>query len=235
MVTFKDNFYFCQNVALFGVVVYWAHMTTIDTLGKIIGSAARVKLMRLFLFHPGHGFTRDELIKKTKVTAAVLRVELGLLEKADFIEKKEAVRAIASKKGGASRKKKMTVYSLLNSFPLLEPFRALLLESELVTLPDLPVRFKTAGKIKLFVVSGIFMRDLDRSLDLLIVGDKLDTSGITKHIALLESEIGRELRYATFTTDEFMYRIKMYDKLLRDIFDYPHQKLINQIAISELA
>lgn len=79
------------------------------------------------------------------------------------------------------------------------------------------------------------MRDAHRSLDMLIVGDKLDVGLLQKNIALLESEVGKELRYATFTTEEFMYRIKMYDKLIRDVFDFPHQKLINQIAISQLS
>lgn len=211
-------------------------MTTIDTLGKIIGSQARVKLMRLFLFHPEHGFTRDELLKKTKVSVSSLRSELSLLEKADFINKKEAMRLIpAARKNAKPRKKKMMVYGMVPDFSLLEPLRALLLESELVTVPDLPKRFKTAGKMKLFVVSGIFMRDTDRLLDLLIVGDKLDTSSVQKSIALLESEVGKELRYATFTTAEFMYRIKMYDKLIRDVLGFPHQKLVNQLEIPQLS
>ena len=209
---------------------------TIDILGKIMGSAARVKLMRLFLFHPGHGFTREELIKKTKANLATLRVELSLLEKSDFISKKDVMRAVFSKNGSSTgKKKKAVVYVLQPSFALLEPLRALLLESELIALHDLPNRFKSAGKIKLMMISGIFMRDMERSLDLLIVGDKLDTSIVQKQIALIESEVGKELRYATFTTEEFMYRIKMYDKLIRDIFDYPHQKLVNTIAIEQLS
>ena len=79
------------------------------------------------------------------------------------------------------------------------------------------------------------MRDAHRSLDMLIVGDKLDLGMVQKNVALLESEVGKELRYATFTTDEFMYRIKMYDKLIRDVFDFPHQKLVNQINISQIS
>lgn len=210
---------------------------TIETLGKIMGSAARVKLMRLFLFHPGHGFTRDELIKKTKTAASLLRSELALLEKAEFIEKKDMQRVIvtSTKKGSTSKKKKVIAYILNEEFPLIEPMQELLLESELVTLSDLPTRFKKAGKIKLLIISGIFMRDMHRSLDMLIVGDKLDLGMIQKNVAMLESEVGKELRYATFTTEEFMYRIKMYDKLIRDVFDFPHQKLVNQISISALS
>ena len=47
----------------------------------------------------------------------------------------------------------------------------------------------------------------------------------------LESEIGKELRYSYFTTDDFNYRNGMCDKLTRDILDYPHKKLVNKLGI----
>jgi hypothetical protein len=215
---------------------------TIEILGKIMGSPARVKLMRLFLFHPGHGFGRDELLVKTRIAAPIVRNELTLLEKSSFILKKQIIitKSLKTKKTSKNPsglkfiKKKENGYFLNNHFPLLEQLKTLLLESELVTVPDLPARFKPAGKIKLFVTAGIFMRDEDRSLDLLIVGEKLDSLFVQKTINTLESEIGRELHYALFDTEEFLYRIKMYDKLIRDVFDFPHQKLVNQLAIESL-
>ena len=96
--------------------------------------------------------------------------------------------------------------------------------------PELPARLKHVGKLKLLVASGVFLRHDDRPIDLLIVGDKLDVPAMQKTISIMESEIGRELRYALFTTDDFLYRIKMYDKLIRDVFEFPHQKLINQLG-----
>jgi Fic family protein len=87
-------------------------MTTTDLLGKIMGTPARVKLMRLFLFHPGTGFTRDELMTKTKTQATTLRTELSLLEKIGFITKKDVTRSIAkvTKKKTTTVKKRVTVY-----------------------------------------------------------------------------------------------------------------------------
>ena len=115
-----------------------------------------------------------------------------------------------------------------------EPLRNLLIESGGMHIPDIAARFNSAGKITLFVVSGIFLQDPDRSTDLMIVGDRLDKKAIENEMRKIESEIGKELRYAVFDTPEFMYRLKMYDKLLRDIFDYPHQKVINKIDHPEL-
>lgn len=207
-------------------------MTTTDLLGKIMGTPARVKLMRLFLFHPDTAFSRDELMTKTKTQAPILRSELALLEKINFINKKEVTRSIAkvTKKKTTQIKKRVTVYTLDQSFSLIQPLSVLLLESELMHVPELPARLKHVGKLKLLVASGVFLRHDDRPIDLLIVGDKLDVPAMQKTISIMESEIGRELRYALFTTDDFLYRIKMYDKLIRDVFEFPHQKLINQLG-----
>jgi hypothetical protein len=78
------------------------------------------------------------------------------------------------------------------------------------------------------------MHDNDRMADLMIVGDRLDRKMIEGEIKKLESEVGKELRYALFDTEEFMYRLKMYDKLLRDVLDYPHEKIVNKIDHPEL-
>jgi hypothetical protein len=79
------------------------------------------------------------------------------------------------------------------------------------------------------LLSGIFTRDENRELDMLVVGNKLDQAVLGRQIAILESEIGRELAYAHFDVDEFNYRMGMYDKLLRDVLENDHEVLVNKI------
>ena len=214
-------------------VIYFLYMTnTIEILGKIMGTTARVKLIRLFLFHPDTAFTKEELINKTKTQTSIVRTELLLLEKINFITRKNTIRITyrSTKKKITQIKKKATVYELNPQFELIQPLSMLLIESELVNIAELPNRFRGGGKLKLVVVSGVLLRNDDRPIDLLIVGDKLDLSATQKTINIIESEIGKELRYAIFSTDDFLYCIKMYDKLIRDIFEFPHQKLLNQLG-----
>jgi hypothetical protein len=116
----------------------------------------------------------------------------------------------------------------------LEPLRNLLVDSGGMQIPDISARFNGAGKITLFITSGIFMHDDDRLIDLMIVGDRLDKKMIDIEIKKIESEIGKELRYAVFDTEEFLYRLKMYDKLIRDLLDYPHTKVVSKINHPEL-
>ena len=47
----------------------------------------------------------------------------------------------------------------------------------------------------------------------------------------LEAMMGIELRYAAFSTNDFMYRMSIYDRLLRDVLDYPHQIIVDKLAV----
>ena len=86
--------------------------------------------------------------------------------------------------------------------------------------------------MKLIITSGIFIQDEDSRLDLLLVGDRLNKITLDRTVKILEGEIGRELRYAVFDTRDFNYRVSVYDRLVRDVLDNPHQRLLDKMKIS---
>jgi hypothetical protein len=90
---------------------------------------------------------------------------------------------------------------------------------------------RRAGTLRLVALSGLFTGILEPKIDLLVVGDNLDERVLTQAIRSLEAELGREIRYAFFTTVDFRYRLGVYDRLLRDVFDYPHRLLIDKIGL----
>ena len=92
-------------------------------------------------------------------------------------------------------------------------------------------RFSAAGKIRLLLVAGIFIQDNDSRADLVLVGDRLKRGAIERAVKSMEAEIGRELNYAVFETSDFLYRMEAYDKFIRDLLDYPHEKIINKLGI----
>ena len=61
-------------------------MTT-QILEKLFGSAAKVKIMKLFLFNPDQTFDKVDVAKKTKVTQTNSQKELNSLEAAGLIKK----------------------------------------------------------------------------------------------------------------------------------------------------
>jgi hypothetical protein len=207
-------------------------MKQIDILGKLFGSNARVKLLKFFLLNDETAYALDDISKLLRVAGPVLRPELKLLITLGFIKTRNVTQVIVGKR--KTTKKKVVGYIALKNFPLIDPLRNLIVETGGIRLVDIAPRLASAGKITLFIASGIFMKDPERMADLIIVGDKLEKSVLESEIGKLESEIGRELRYALFDSEEFLYRLKMYDKLIRDILDYPHEKIINKLSHPDL-
>lgn len=198
-----------------------------ESLGKIFGSALRVKIMRLFLFNESYSFDIDDVVMRSLVKKTDARKELVMLTKIGFIKKKSFTKKIEkpSRKKDAKpefKKIKANGWVLNKKFNLNKPLQKLLLDSELIKESDIVKRIKKSGSIKLLVLSGLFIKDKGRKLDMLIVGEKIKKDILEKEISIVESEIGHEIRYAFFTLEEFLYRISMYDKLVRDVMEYEH-------------
>lgn len=87
---------------------------------------------------------------------------------------------------------------------------------------------KGTGRLSLVVVSGSFLGDSSRPADILVAGDALDLRRLERAVRALEPRIGRELRYAAFSTPEFRYRLTVQDRLIRDTLDFPHRVLLNK-------
>ena len=92
-------------------------------------------------------------------------------------------------------------------------------------------KLSRVGKLKLVIISGVFINNWDSRIDLLVVGDNLRKGSLENVVKVIESEIGREIRYSYFETADFIYRIGIYDKLIRDVLDYQHEKLLDKLNI----
>lgn len=188
-----------------------------EILEKILGNSARVKIMRLFLLNRGKGFKNKDIAKRSRVSSHIVSKELKLLASVGFVKR----RSKASKD-----------WYFSSSFKYAGEFEDLLVRSDSLNKEKLLSNFRNVGRIKLLVVSGLFIRNDNSRVDLLIVGDKMKRSKIEKGVRRLEAEIGAELIYAIFDTKEFTYRLSMYDKLVRDILDYPHEVLLQAKELS---
>ncbi len=186
-----------------------------EILGKILGSQSRVKIMRLFLQNKDTVFSSRDIISRSRVGADALRRELNLLRSVNFIKK--------NTKG---------YFFNSSSFKYTREFEVLLIGTDSFDEGSISNTFKNTGKLKLLVASGYFIKNKDSRVDVLVVGDTLKRSKIEEGIKKLEAEIGTELTYAVFETQEFLYRLNMYDKLVRDILDFPHKVLVQAKELS---
>jgi hypothetical protein len=193
------------------------NIKVMEILEKILGNPARVKIMRLFLLNKAESFKNKDIVKKSRVNAAAVRRELKLLASVGFIKKHA-----------------LNWYFNL-SFKYASEFEELLASSDTLDKGKITNSFKKAGKMKLLLLSGVFIKNPDSRVDILIVGDKMKKSKVENEIRKLEAEIGTELTYAIFDTKEFSYRLNMYDKLIRDILDFPHEVILQAKELSTQA
>lgn len=210
-----------------------------ETLGKIFGTPARVKVMKLFLSNETVAFDSEDISKRTKVTPSTITKELNLLNKVGFIKKTSFYKEIQQKNKKTKNKpaeikiikKKFNGWVLDDKFTYITPLQNLLVNISSLASPESLKKISKSGKIKLVLVAGVFIQNPDSRVDMLVVGDNIKNSSLKSAIELLESEIGKEVQYVVFDTTEFQYRMNIYDKLVRDILDYPHHKLINRLGI----
>lgn len=188
-----------------------------EPLAKLFGSPARLKMLRLFLFNQSATLTAVEVSERTRLSPDVVRREVAELCSAGLLRKKGA-RTTAR-------------YQVDPRFEHLNALNEFIRETTSVRPQNILTAVRRAGTPKLVILAGFFMGIAEAQIDLLVVGDHLDERALVTAVRALEAELGREIRYASFATVDFRYRLGVYDRLLRDIFDYPHRVLIDKIGL----
>lgn len=190
-----------------------------ETLGRLFGSEDRVKIMKLFLFNPNNSYSASEIKDRIKTKARRIAKELASVEKMGLVKKRLA------------KNKKGYVYTLNKDYVHHNSLKQFFLNIEPLQPKEILSKLNKLGAIKLVLVSGLFIQDNESRVDMLIVGDSIKVASLEKTMKILESEVGKELKYAHFSTEEFKYRLSMFDKLTRDILDYPHKKVLDKLGI----
>jgi hypothetical protein len=189
-----------------------------DPLARLFNSPVRVKLLRLFLFNDETAFSAPDAAFRINLPKESVRKEIKLLLAIGIIRKRAG--------------KGVPVYVANKRFDYYEPLQEFLRSTTSLSDPDILTILKKAGTLRLVALSGLFTGALETKADLVVVGDKLNDRLLEKAVHILEAELGRELRYASFSTEDFRYRVGVYDRLLRDIFDYPQRTILDKIGIS---
>jgi hypothetical protein len=190
-----------------------------DPLARLFSSSARLKLLRLFLFNDDTGFSVLDAAFRINVPKESVRKELKTLMMSGIVKKRTGKDGI--------------IYSTNKRFEHYESLQAFLRTTTSLDDTSIVTKLKKGGALRLVVLSGLFTGALETKADILVVGDRIDDKHLEKAVHELEAELGRELRFASFTMQEYRYRVGVYDRLLRDIFDYPHRTLLDKIGLTK--
>lgn len=186
-----------------------------QVLEQLFDSPLKVKLLKLFLRHPGKTFAMKEVTKRVKSTADACRYHL---------DKFRSIKLIDRKFKGTTR-----LYSVNTEFDFYAELRTLVLKSSPASKKKILNRLKKLGGVKLAILSGVFVSLENSRVDLMVIGDRLQKKKLTAFFRDLEAEVGKELDYVILSSKEFNYRYDMYDRFIRDVLEKPHEKLINKL------
>lgn len=201
-------------------------------LDKLFNSPSRTRLLKLFLMSPDLRFSAEEATHQTRIRPRQFVNEAKRLLNIGIIRSDGAKLHIAArKKGGQSKTIFSKVFSANKEFPLFSELRLLMLKSAPHAKGKLGLKIKRLGNIKLAVLAGVFIDNPASRVDMLLVGDGFKKARLKSFIQWLESEIGKELNYVAMSSQEFKYRMDMYDRFVRDILEFHHEKVINKLGL----
>ncbi len=122
-------------------------------------------------------------------------------------------------------------FGLVRDFMYLNEIAQLLASDAPRAREKLVSSMKGAGKVNMIVIAGRLMNEETRTVDVFIVGDSLKKTKIERALKAMESATGKELVYALMATKEFQYRYGLYDRFLKELFDNPHEIILNKLGI----
>ncbi len=200
-------------------------------LEKLFGSNSRVKILKLFLLNPAEKFFIRQLSRDLKLQLNSVRRELENLEKFGILtsDMKNEEEGKGKKEIAGGQEKK---YFRANpNFVLFDEIKALIVKAQILYEKDFVRKLNSIGKVKLLVLTGIFVNNPNTLIDILIVG-KINKIKLVKLIRELEVELGKEINFTVFDYHEFKYRRDITDIFLYGILDGRKLVVIDDVGLS---
>lgn len=192
-------------------------------LEQLFDSPIKVKLLKLFLRNPNKQFLMPDIVKKTQGGKSVVNKQVKGLE---------SIGLLNVKKIKANRRKQIVgglYYNVNPNFDFYAELQSLVLKSSPTSKEKMLKRIMKLGRIRMALISGVFLNSDNYRVDLFLVGDDISHKKLMNFLADMEAEVGKEIEYAAMETKEFDYRFHMFDRFVRDVLEKPHEKLLNRL------
>lgn len=202
-----------------------------DVLEVLFGSNTRVRLLRLFLANPNEIFDHKTIVKRLGANSALLARETRLLESIGYIKQSTRVSSVKFGVGKKIVKKRIRGLCLSRDFPYVKELAAFFASVAPSAREKILHGAKSIGRVSLLIIAGSLIGQDTSRVDVFIVGDLFKKARIERMLRSVEMDIGKEVVYAIMPTKEFQYRYGMYDRFIKDLFDHPHEILVNKLGI----
>jgi hypothetical protein len=181
----------------------------------IVNSKTDSAVLSFFLASPERSFSIVEVSK---------RLRIQHLKAAHSLNK---LAGLGLLKSFAKKGKK---YYLINShYRLLPEIKSFWLKNGPKYQDELFSAIRKLGEIKAAFLSGIFCGQQGLPVDLLLVG-KVNLNKLADFLKAAEKLMGQEINYSVMTVEEFVQRRDTFDRFIKDIFDYRHLVVVDNLS-----
>lgn len=191
-------------------------------IDALFGSKTRVKLLHLFLNHPGQSFYVREITRVIDEQINSVRRELANMLEVGVIQSDTADNKL--------------YYEVNQRYEFYLPLRAIF-ANEPISVPNQVAAkdivneqyleaIRGLSGLRVAVVAGVLMKDSKSSVDVLLVGAP-SPAKVKEVIALIEKGEGREINYSVLTYEDFYYRLSVRDRFITEIINTKHTVVVD--------
>jgi len=193
-----------------------------EIFSQLFESRVRARLIKFFMLNDKREYFQREVVEKNKMSSIQITKELNRFEKMRMI-------IVRTKKG-------KRFFQTNTGFIFYPELKNLVVKSN--TMPECRSlsQIKNLGKVKLALISGVFLNYPKGRADLLVVADEVSRAKLKHLLENLEAEVGKEINYSLMGSDEFKYRTDMLDKFIMEFLESPYEEIICKVPnLKEIA
>lgn len=184
-------------------------------LERLLNSKIKKRLLNIFFNFPRRSFSPTELKHMTETSVSAVATALREFVRADLLR-------VAAR--GQRR-----FYALNVHYQWHDELRDLVTDAEQDLTDEVARKLKNIPDLKVLVLSGIFSLQPQQPVDIFLVGDSISRARLERALDEIEAHTGEPINYTLLGAEEYQYRKLMNDRLIRDVFDYPHIAVISAV------
>ena len=193
-------------------------------IDKLFGSKTRVKLLHLFMNHPGQSFYVREITRLIDEQINSVRRELSNMLEVGIITSQTSDNKLYYEVN-----QRYEFYTALRAIFAGEPITAEQAgptnadgahEQHIAILNEIPA-------VRLALLSGVLVKGSLSPVDVLLVGS-LSAPKVKSAMSMIEKLEGREINYTVLPYDEFYYRLSVRDKFITEVLAGKHSVVVDK-------
>lgn len=194
-------------------------------IDALFGSKTRVKLLHLFLNHPGQSFYVREITRLVDEQINSVRRELS-----NMLDVGVILSNSADNKLYYEANQRYEYYLALRAIFANEPIDAP--ATTKASVDEAPKEqyvdiISAISGLRLAIAAGILVRGSQGPLDVLLVGNPAPAQ-VKTAVQMIEKLEGRELNYSVVPYDDFYYRLSIRDKFIREVLNNKHAVIVDK-------